>query len=282
MLAQGRRGRRGRRRRRDRPAESEAGRDQPQPPSDEDEVLLAGVGPAVEPAVERLDLEAGALEEPAPLERREPREAASSTPRRRAARRASACARPRPSRPARRSRARARASGRASRRCPPWPGRRRRRRGGRPGTSSSRAAASARSRSALGRHVQQRAERDQDERDALVDRRLAQVAEAEVDELGDAVAPRRAPGDLEHRGRAVDADDADAGLRDRDGDPAGAARELDDGAAGGDRLLDVELDVLGDARAPRVVEPRDRVVRVCRATQTNSEPSPNGSRSNPP
>ena len=44
------------------------------------------------------------------------------------------------------------------------------------------------------------------------------------------------------------------------------------GAAGRERLVDVERDVLDDARAPRVVEPRDRVVGAhgFRATQTIS------------
>ena len=48
--------------------------------------------------------------------------------------------------------------------------------------------------------------------------------------------------------RGVDADHADAGLRDRHRDPAGADGELDDGPARRARLLDVEVDVLGDAR----------------------------------
>ena len=51
-----------------------------------------------------------------------------------------------------------------------------------PGSSSEAAARSARSFCVLVGHVEQRAERDGHERDALVDGRLAQVAEAEVDE----------------------------------------------------------------------------------------------------
>ena len=51
-----------------------------------------------------------------------------------------------------------------------------------------------------------------------------------------------------------------AGGRRRDGDPPGADAELDDGPARRERLLDVEGDVLDDARAPGVVEPGDRVV----------------------
>jgi hypothetical protein len=50
------------------------------------------------------------------------------------------------------------------------------------------------------------------------------------------------------------------GERDRDRDPAGSDRELDDFAAGRERLVDVEGNVLDDARAPRVVELRDGVV----------------------
>jgi hypothetical protein len=51
-----------------------------------------------------------------------------------------------------------------------------------------------------------------------------------------------------------------AGERGRNCDPAGADRELDDLAARCERLVDVEGDVLDDARAPRVVEPCDGVV----------------------
>jgi hypothetical protein len=50
------------------------------------------------------------------------------------------------------------------------------------------------------------------------------------------------------------------GQCDRDRDPAGSDREFDDLAAGRERLVDVEGDVLDDARAPRVVELGDGVV----------------------
>ena len=50
----------------------------------------------------------------------------------------------------------------------------------------------------------------------------------------------------------------DARLGGRDGDPAGADAELDDGAARLPGLRDVEGDVLDDAPAPRVVEPAIR------------------------
>ena len=81
----------------------------------------------------------------------------------------------------------------------------------------------------LGRHVQERAERDQDERDAFLDGRLAHVAEPQVEQRLDAFRPRVVPRNLEHPGGGVDADHADAGLGDRHADPAGAAGELDHG-----------------------------------------------------
>ena len=112
----------------------------------------------------------------------------------------------------------------------------------------------------LGRHVQQRAEGDQDERDALLHRRLAHVAEPEVEERLDARRAGEVSRHLEHPGRRVDTDHLDARLRDRHRDPPGAAGELHHRPAGRARFLDVELHVLGDARAPGVVEPRDRVV----------------------
>ena len=84
--------------------------------------------------------------------------------------------------------------------------------------------------------------------------------------------------DLEHRGRGVDADHLDAGLRDRE-DPPGAAGELDHRPAGRTRLLDVEADVLRDARAPRVVEPRDRVVRARAGATASGQPRRTRSRS---
>ena len=70
-------------------------------------------------------------------------------------------------------------------------------------------------------HVQQRAERADDERNALGYRRLAQVAQAEVDAARDAGIVGRSTRDGEHRGRGVDADDVDARSCDRDGDAAG-------------------------------------------------------------
>ena len=108
--------------------------------------------------------------------------------------------------------------------------------------------------------VQVRPEGTRHERDALPDRRVAEVAEAKVEPIGDTGCGRALGADLEHRGRRVDADHGHTGSRDRAGDSAGADTQLHDGPARGDRLLDVELDVLGDAATPGVVEPRDRVV----------------------
>ncbi len=108
--------------------------------------------------------------------------------------------------------------------------------------------------------VEIRAERTRHERDALVDRWSSQVAEPEVEPLRDAGLPCALGADREHSGGGVDADHVRARQRGRDRDPPGADAELDDFAPGRQRLVDVEGDVLDDARAPRVVEPRDRVV----------------------
>ena len=139
----------------------------------------------------------------------------------------------------------------------------------------------------LGLHVQQRAEGADDERNAFLHRRLAQVADAEVEQGADAGCVGALAGHREHLRRRVDADHADPRLRDRDGDPPRADGELDDGAAARQRPVDVEADVLGDGPAPRVVEARDPVVQGhaagFRATQTNSRlSSSNGRRSNHP
>jgi len=77
-------------------------------------------------------------------------------------------------------------------------------------------------------------------------------------------------GDAEHLGRGVHADHPDAGRRDRDGDAPGADGELDHRPSGRERLLDVEVDVLGHRAAPRVVDAGDPVVqrhrgRFCRS-----------------
>jgi hypothetical protein len=140
---------------------------------------------------------------------------------------------------------------------------------------------------ALVRHVEERAKRDRHERNPLLDRRLAEVAEAQVEQVGDTLALRVLPRDGEHPRRLVDADHLDAGAGDGDCDPPGADCQLDHRTARGDGLFDVELDILRDRDRPRVVDPRDPVVESLahgfRATQTNSGLSrSNGRRSNQP
>ena len=114
----------------------------------------------------------------------------------------------------------------------------------------------------LGLEVQQRAEGADRERDPLTDGRLSQVADAQVEALGDAGRLRGGAGDRQHLRRGIDSDHVDAGLRDRNRDPAGADGQLDHGAARGESLVDVEADVLRDGPAPRVVEARDRAVQA--------------------
>src|SRR5207253_4520796 len=80
---------------------------------------------------------------------------------------------------------------------------------------------------AVAAQVQVGAEGTRDERNPLVDRRPEQVAEAEVEALGDAGATRLLGADVEHPLRRVDAYDVDAGRRRRDRDPSGADAELD-------------------------------------------------------
>jgi len=65
--------------------------------------------------------------------------------------------------------------------------------------------------------------------------------------------------DGQHPGGGVDADDRGAACRRRDGDPTRPDAELEH-AAGTPPEIDVERDVLRDARRPRVVEARDLVV----------------------
>ena len=118
-------------------------------------------------------------------------------------------------------------------------------------------------------HVEERAERDRDEGHALVDRRLAQVAEAEVEQLRDALLLGPLARHGEHARRLVDADHRDPGTGGRDRDPPGADGQLDDRAARREGLVDVELDVLGDGDRPGVVDPRDAVVeRVAHGRRT--------------
>ena len=136
--------------------------------------------------------------------------------------------------------------------------------------------------------VEIRAERTDDERHLLVERRVPQVAQPQVEELRDAGCLGAPPAGSDHLAGRVDADHALSLLGDRDRDPSGADAELHDGSAGLPRLGDVEADVLGDAPTPRVVELGDRVVRRRAhpgflATHTNSLLfSSNGVRSKSP
>jgi hypothetical protein len=109
-------------------------------------------------------------------------------------------------------------------------------------------------------HVQQRAERADHERYPFFHRRISQVAGAEIDQLVDApvVCERSCHG--QHPLRLVDADDADTRLRNGNRDPSGADGELHHRPSGVDRLLDVEADVLDDGPAPGVVDRCDRIV----------------------
>ncbi len=110
--------------------------------------------------------------------------------------------------------------------------------------------------------VEQGAERADDERDWTVDRRRR---------AGRRVSGRRFSATPASTARvaataSIPSDESmpmtsTPAWRDGDGDPAGADAELHDRAAGALRLVHVEVDVLADASAPRVVQARDRVVR---------------------
>ena len=103
-------------------------------------------------------------------------------------------------------------------------------------------------------------ERTRHERDAVVHGWSAQISETEVDPVGDAGLASALRADLQHPGRGVDADHVHPGRRGGDRDPSRADAELDDRAGRGDRLVDIERDVLDHTRAPRVVQASDRVV----------------------
>src|SRR5215213_4401158 len=133
--------------------------------------------------------------------------------------------------------------------------------------------------------MEERTERARHERYALGDRRIAEVADAEVEERCDAGLRGGLRADLEHPARRVHPDHADACCRGGHRDAPGPDPELDHGPSGLARQVDVELDVLDDADRPRVVQARDRVVRAhgLRATNTYSrDSSVNGSRAKPP
>jgi hypothetical protein len=86
------------------------------------------------------------------------------------------------------------------------------------------------------------------------------VTEPQVEPTRDARELGLLPADVEHAGRRVDPDDVDAGGGYRDRDAARADPELHDGPRCARGFFDVEGNVLDDAPAPRVVQPRDRVV----------------------
>ena len=110
------------------------------------------------------------------------------------------------------------------------------------------------------RQVEVGAERARDERDALVHRRLAEVAEPQVEQRRRRP-PRRPLARRPRASRPTSRRRSRGPPPSRSGSRSGPCRRR---ARPPDRprerLLDVERDVLDHARAPRVVEPRDRVV----------------------
>ena len=186
------------------------------------------VGAAVEPAVAADDLEAGLLEQRAPLVGREPGEhearpaaLAADRQRQRARLRVPLGALEDPRLALEPAAVRVRDVARAR-------ARRRRRRAARAGTSSSRAAPQRAQPRVVVEQVQVRAERAGDERDPLLDRRRLAARQPQVEQLARRPPARaRSAADLEHPRRGVDADHADAGRRGRHRDPARADAELD-------------------------------------------------------
>src|SRR5215210_118925 len=207
---------------------------------DPDRVFATGVWPAVEPAVVRLDVEPGRLDQRSPLLRRQPPE----LQRRLAALAANG----------QRQRARPRvplgafedarlalepAAGRFGdivvARCEHVE-----REAARREEEVARRAESTEP-CVVVAEVQVRAKWTRDERHALAYGRVREVAEAEVDRSRDACGRGSLGTHLEHPRRRVDADHADARRRGRNGDPAGADPELDDGAPGAHGEVHVEL-----------------------------------------
>src|SRR5512132_773730 len=136
--------------------------------------------------------------------------------------------------------------------------------------------------------VQVRAKRADHEGHGFVERRVPEIAEPQIEQLGDAGLLGTSAARGEHLARRVDPDHALPRLGDRNRNPASADPELEHGPARLPRRRDVETDVLDDAPAPRIVELGDRVVRArlhagFLATQTNSPLcSSNGVRSKSP
>ena len=110
--------------------------------------------------------------------------------------------------------------------------------------------------------VEERTKRRGDEAHLLRDRRIPKVAETQVEQVGETGGLGPLPAHLEHALGRVDADHGDPGGRYRQRDPAGPDTELHHGAPSLAGLSDVEVDVLGDSPAPRVVELGDGVVRA--------------------
>ena len=153
--------------------------------------------------------------------------------------------------------------------------RRRRRRAGRP----ARAARARRQRLeplVVDAQVEKGPERAGDERDAL-----ATGGSRRSPRRRSSSARRRPRGRALRRPRASRGEEStpitcDAGHRRSGSRSARCRHRARRPARPGERLVDVERDVLDDARAPRVVEARDRVVGAqagLRATQTNSSDS---------
>ena len=203
---------------------------------DEDHVLLAVVRPSVEPAVHGLDGEAGLVEEPKPLGRREPVQAERSSRRRPSGPRARASARPRPSRRARRcpgsrssqspfvSSMSSRLGAKTSKTKRPS------------GSRRPRAARSARSFSSSVSMCRSERNGQMTSGTRSVTGGSRRSPRRRSTQLGHAGALGRGARDGEHPGRGVDADHVDPGPRDRDRDPAGSDGELDDRAARRERL----------------------------------------------
>ena len=223
--------------------------------ADPDHVLAALERPPVEPAVERRDLEAGLVDQPPPLDRREPVQLHRGRGVARADGQPAASASPRPSRPARRSPAPARARGRAWPRCPRSSERRRRRRAGPRARAASWAARSARSfssSSAMWRR-ERNGQMTSGTRSSTGGSRRSPTRRSTSEQTPFSSASARATASIpSERSTPIT---GTPGLRDRHGDPARADGELDDRAAAAARLVDVERDVLDDRGAPRVVDP---------------------------
>ena len=75
--------------------------------------------------------------------------------------------------------------------------------------------------------MQKGTKRRDGERDFPRDGWIAQIAEAQIEQLANVGCPSQLAAALEHRRRAIDADHWNAGLGNRNGDPACADAELE-------------------------------------------------------